>query len=43
MSARRIEAVRNEPLHAQLAHVAERHWLAGWLFLIGHAHFREDR
>jgi len=24
------------PVHAQLAHVAERHRLAGWLLLFGH-------
>jgi hypothetical protein len=23
-------------LHAEIAHVAERHWFAGWLFLFGH-------
>jgi hypothetical protein len=32
-SARRVEAVGNKPLHAELAHVAERHRQAGRLFV----------
>jgi hypothetical protein len=28
MSAGRIEAVRNEPLYAEMAHVGEGHWVA---------------
>jgi hypothetical protein len=32
-----IEARRDEPLHAQRAHVAERQWFAGRVLGLGHA------
>jgi hypothetical protein len=32
VSARVVQARGNKVPHAELAHVAERHWFAGWLF-----------
>jgi hypothetical protein len=40
MPAGVIEARRDKPLHAQLAHIAQRHRRAGWVFGVQFDDFR---